>query len=378
MDEDKELYEGAPGATRAYESSHRLAAAFNAVPRYEELTFEGEDGWDYRFKRYEYTPLTDTNEIRLLRLHPLKDTFRTANPTEVLPRCEIVHINLDSSPTYAAISYAWGDPMGHSPVLVHPDQCLTVTHSLFEALCSFRGDEPLDFWADQLCINQYDLTERSRQVQIMGKIFGQAVEVFVWLGRREDDSDSALTLIRKLDNCGISRFESFEYLNSQDSHSVKSTLQPQGISFEDDEHAWNAIMKLSLRPWFSRLWTLQEVVVARDPWFLCGGFSCNLNGMLRAFYLTQLQGQECTIGMTNVELLWICRSRFYSDSGLHLSELLRKVSNGGYECTKPHDRVYALLALQERRNLCNIEIDYEKTIQEIFIDTARAVIHSTR
>ena len=137
-------------------------------------------------------------------------------------------------------------------------------------------------------------------------------------------------------------------------------------------------MNLSQKPWFLRLWTLQEVVVARDPWFLCGEFSCNLSGLLRVFYITQLQGQECTTGMTNAELLWICRSRFYSDSGLHLSELLRKVSNSGYECTKPHDRVYALLALQEPRNLCNIEVNYEKTIQEVFIDTARAVILSTR
>jgi hypothetical protein len=44
-------------------------------------------------------------------------------------------------------------------------------------------------WIDALRINQQNLTERTQQVSLMTRIYRQAKQVLVWLGR-EDDTPS--------------------------------------------------------------------------------------------------------------------------------------------------------------------------------------------
>jgi Heterokaryon incompatibility protein (HET) len=163
-----------PGALRAYEAAHELASSLYAVPQHERLRIEQEDGWYCWLTRYEYRPLTRANEIRLLRIHPWESRLKTFDAL-VLPRCELIHVTLDSCPEYATISYAWGELDKYSPILIHEENCLTVTNSLFTAVCRLASDTSLDYWADQICINQYDLAERSEQVQLMGKIYEQSL-----------------------------------------------------------------------------------------------------------------------------------------------------------------------------------------------------------
>jgi hypothetical protein len=95
----------------------------------------------------------------------------------------------------------------------------------------------------------------------MGKIYSHATNCIIWLGDEGDD-DVALA---------------FETL-----HTVRARLQlsDEKISVADFEHlvlpdpnniAWWEVKQLFRRPWFTRLWTIQEVILpASDVYVKCG------------------------------------------------------------------------------------------------------------
>ena len=50
-------------------------------------------------------------------------------------------------------------------------------------------------WADQICIDQSNETEKEQQVQLMSRIYAQAQQVTGWLGLHENDSYLAFDLL---------------------------------------------------------------------------------------------------------------------------------------------------------------------------------------
>ena len=367
----------APGALRAYNAACKLARSLHAVPQHEELRIAQDDGWDCFLTRYKYQSLTQPNEIRLLRLHPWNSRL-TTDEGNVMPRCELVHTTLDRDIEYAAISYAWGKLDEYSPVLIDETGCLTVTNSLFEVLCRLSSDKTLDYWVDQICIDQYNLAERNQQVQLMGQIFGKAILTFVWLGKADDSSRSAFDLIEILARSNLSLAEVLDIRQRDNNSHLMDFLSSKKIKNETEEPRWVAIQELSERSWFSRLWTFQEVVTSKDVVFLCGKHSCSHDNLLRAFYLWEAVHGHRTSGMANTELTRVQRSRYLSGQSVLLIDLLLETSEGNYDCTLLHDRVYALLALQDQQRRCRVTIDYNQSAQSLYIEVARSIISSTQ
>jgi hypothetical protein len=50
-------------------------------------------------------------------------------------------------------------------------------------------------WADQICIDQSNLDERSQQVLLMKKIYENALTVFVYLGEGPPDGQNGVDLM---------------------------------------------------------------------------------------------------------------------------------------------------------------------------------------
>jgi hypothetical protein len=50
-------------------------------------------------------------------------------------------------------------------------------------------------WADQICIDQSNLDERSQQVLLMKAIYEKALTVFVYLGEGSPDSQMGVDLM---------------------------------------------------------------------------------------------------------------------------------------------------------------------------------------
>jgi hypothetical protein len=143
-----------------------------------------------------YTALDTTkHQIRLLHLAPSKDRRRTIT-------CQFSIISLShgtQQDKYEALSYAWGDPIFNRSIKL-ADAHFPITTNLKVILRALRhATQERVLWIDAVCIDQYNIQERSHQVSRMNDIYSQAANVIVWLG--EPMSDAALALDVRAASC---------------------------------------------------------------------------------------------------------------------------------------------------------------------------------
>ena len=77
-----------------------------------------------------YSPLLGQRDIRLLEVLPGDDGSIVVTT--------MITVSLDSEPTYAALSYAWGDATQRS-IIECNGKSISITKSLAEALKAFRS-----------------------------------------------------------------------------------------------------------------------------------------------------------------------------------------------------------------------------------------------
>ena len=108
-------------------------------------------------KIFEYEPLTETNDFRLLELLPGGASDQV--------KCRLSLASLVTQPLYNAVSYTWGEPPANRPILVN-DQHFKVRSNLYELLEDLRHPRHSQtYWVDAICINQEDDSERGIQVE---------------------------------------------------------------------------------------------------------------------------------------------------------------------------------------------------------------------
>lgn len=144
---------------------------------------------------YQYLPLAAPTSIRLLCLLPAED------PTSPI-HCRVLDYNLSipgGTHLYEALSYAWGQGGENQHHVVVDGKELAVTPNLHAALLHLRNAQlQRILWIDAICINQRDIPEKTKQIQLMAQIYSKAARVIVWLGEAEDDGDKALEQLRQL------------------------------------------------------------------------------------------------------------------------------------------------------------------------------------
>jgi len=159
---------------------------------------------------YRYQPLESNSAIRMLTLDPGKKGDPLKGTLEVVP--------IDcAGGGYEALSYVWAGPgpRGHAnEILLRNGNGQETLLALREGsivaalLCLRLPDRPRQVWADQCCINQDDLVERSNQVQFMNTIYQNATRILVWLGPdTEEYAAPAFHFVCKLDNMLERHFE---------------------------------------------------------------------------------------------------------------------------------------------------------------------------
>jgi hypothetical protein len=191
--------------------------------------------------QYQYQTLGKNDTIRILALDPGKQEDPLKGELEPVP--------IDSAGSYEALSYAWAEPGlpdSAYEILIRNgnDEALLVLRggSIIAALRHLRlPDRPRRIWADQCCINQDDLVERSKQVQFMNRIYRDAAHILVWLGLdTEKQAASAFGLVRELHEI----FKS----HSPDSPSPASSAPDLETHIRENQKALQA---LTNRAWVS-------------------------------------------------------------------------------------------------------------------------------
>lgn len=157
-------------------------------------------------REYTYAPITTPGTSRVLVLHPARNRSDALSGTLCLlelPADSADKAHNDSPrPPYEALSYVWGDPTLTEIITLDDDYVLHLTPSIADALRRVRlPDTTRTVWADQICVNQKDQSERTQQVKLMGSLYRLAKRVLVWLGRDPSgNAERARRLIEELDN----------------------------------------------------------------------------------------------------------------------------------------------------------------------------------
>ena len=200
---------------------------------------------------FRYTDTIGPGQIRLLRpVDPAKHRYHLAA------------VDLSSRPSYDALSYVWGN--GMTSELIDIDGAhLPISANLKEALHQLNKGPSPAYWIDAICIDQETPSEKNWQVRQMTRIYENAARVFVWLGCRYEDSDAAFDLLMSFGS--PSREEEFD----------KAVIG----SYLSDEHTkgWEALASLLGRPYWTRAWTFQELIVSSEAQVWCGPRHCPWN-----------------------------------------------------------------------------------------------------
>lgn len=334
-----------------------------------------------------YRSLLHPADIRLLHLRP--------GSFDAQLQCHLKYVNLQDDPTYEALSYVWGDPLSQEIIKIN-EQPWSITTNLGDALRRLRlPKRPRVIWADAICINQNDLEERSKQIPIMRMIYSQALRVMVWLGQDEDgDMSDALHLMTVItQTCEMnsqSRGRRWMDLTSQERYKL-ADLHHLG-SFGDASNAaeirkyWDALGKFFENSWFTRIWCVQEIVMARESFLLYGDaddIPWHLVGTTATWFEAQNMAHDFNIpdliqgvNPVNAQIMY-----GYSDPEERFDNVLDALSaHREFGATDPRDKIYAVLGLVngDTNMVASIPIDYQKSVVQIYIDTAVAAINVSK
>lgn len=336
-----------------------------------------------------YQPMHDPNEIRVLELQPGSGDDKLRGK---LHHCTVEfdhEIAVEGGfyrtkwalstkdPSvmvcYTALSYCWGPPVFEASIECDGHE-KKITKSLEAALRQLRQpDASIVMWIDQLCINQEDEKEKEQQIPLMGRIYSQSLNTIIWLGEGSVGSNSAMQLLEEVIPC----------LQFNLSDVGPDTFERLRLPSPDSK-IWKELWDLLSRPWFTRVWIVQEAILpsASSLWVACGkvlvpweilDYASNILvtcGISR--WLTECFSSGGTEGDDVCQrLLSMVELRSDHQTSVNRSDifsLLIKVRNA--QCYDPRDKVYGLLGVcsDEDREAVSVRYANDCTAAGLFRD----------
>jgi hypothetical protein len=324
-----------------------------------------------------YLPIDpSTRQTRLITINP------SANRSATI-ECFLRTISVDHPPHYKALSYVWGDVNDFMQIRLN-GEAFNVGVNLWHAIRRLRHlDKPEVFWIDALCINQNDIPERNAQVLIMGDIYEQAEEVVIWLGEEADDSSLAFDLIRIWGAAGHFFSGSVDRLPIESEVAQRLLNDLSTTAFEPRRSL--ALLRLLIRPYWRRIWVLQEVARARKRTLVCGNDRLDMYPLFAAnffwekiddpAYADLVKGADGFIYDAIIKLNTI-RAFLHTlheidKANTPISIILYRTRE--FFATDPRDKIYGLLGLPVLKSL-HIKPDYSLTVEEVYTQFSLAVL----
>lgn len=316
---------------------------------------------------YKYNALEDAyTNTRLLALAP-------GNGGDAL-KGSLKRLGLRSGQIYKALSYVWGPPTFTESIYIDGRK-LNITPNLASALRHFRSSSRwLWIWVDQICINQADPAERSKQVRTMHNIYKDAEEVLAWLGKDVGrNAGKAFSLVQAL-----RAIHGDELLSS--------LCKKAGADFDwIPKSHWKALKRLCEVDWFRRVWIPQEIGTesrASVHWGnshidweeLCGGMK-----KLDTFQELKRHHSIDTSTMVSLHRRFVRQND--SDEEQAGGEFVYQLClSAKSSATDPRDYVFSLLGHFSALHPGGIPIiqpDYQNSVADIYHETAIRILKSS-
>jgi len=334
---------------------------------------------------------------------------------------------LSSAPNFRALSYSWGTGERTHRVLL-PEGKFPVTPSLYAALQHVRRitGGPIVLWIDQICINQDNEAEKTAQVKLMGEIYTRAKQVIAWLGPADGTSDSFMELLANFGRDAANlHLDSYLFggeerrqllLDILDAKTTGGGSNPTENRIRDlFDQALSVFVELARaipawykRPWFSRVWVIQEFALGSDTIFMCGDKKLVAQAAMLATHVLNIAKpriiSSLLAGGLPAEIHWqnraiVDRLRSLNPTRPHfairtgyqglghrmheghtLQQLLKKVFVGNdIHATRREDRIFGLLGLAVDAERLGIRPDYTTTeVAPLLYRVALSIINDSK
>ncbi|KAH7116288.1 heterokaryon incompatibility protein [Dactylonectria macrodidyma] len=300
-----------------------------------------------RAPAYQYSPLDSRpRAFRLVQLLPpihavFGDTLRI----------ELITVNDASECLFDALSYTWGVTSGGVP-----DRRLGIYRPLELALLNIKANRPI--FVDQICINQRDDEEK----------VCQCAQLLVWLGPETKASTSYLSYMRQVCQEGVmsrvtgpNRGHFMQVFDAV----MDPAIQLTGAPLEDRDDILMLLSKYGeafpiagmedvlRRPWFNRLWIIQEVCLAP-----------NLENLDRPVSRSELFRRSSIYDLHKSPTRMIQeRKAIHMRGEKHsLYNLVIKYNTNGplpkIGASLAEDRVFGIMGLAEKKSLSGMKVRY--------------------
>lgn len=355
---------------------------------------------------YTYVPLSATikKPIRLLTLLPGP---RDADIQCLLNVADLDGIVREEDAGFEALSYVWGDVSKTTPIQI-ANAIGDIGQNLRSALLHLRYENrPRTLWVDAVCINQKDLDECSSQVAMMGDIYSKATRVVVWLGcpccrlgTAGPDLSSYHREELKEQVIKVEHLFTAISLLGQEAATVaeegRQVIPKKGDQYEGGVTSYELIRKLNPKwdlifydnPWWTRVWTLQEIVLARSAVMCMGceevgweflrsaiahykalGFDTFSESWFGNQTKTRLEPLDKVI---SIKMLRESEVVVGGDVG---DELLCYLASSHWrDGREPHDKIYAVLGLFDKTRHVGIDVDYHSDPADVYRGATTALL----
>jgi hypothetical protein len=302
--------------------------------------------------QYQYSPLHDTDDSRLLHVQPGRKHDKI--------KCTLSHVSFASKPAYKALSYTWG-----TNSKTHTIECdaklLPVTANLYSALQRFREKKKVcTIWVDAICIDQDNIPERNKQVQNMRRVYASAGEVVIWLGDEIKTDSEAFAFINAFE-------KAYQRKRGFDWDAPESIFSLHGVNCDT---IWKSLGALLQRPWFGRLWVIQEVVVASNARLFCGSQTCTWESISRVVLFIRQHGLllmfGSSLGLNTVSVMTRLKESLRQNRLARLNYLWLLEATQLFFSTDPRDRFFALHGFLSNDHTDGIQIDYSLSCEQVY------------
>ena len=207
---------------------------------------------------------------------------------------------------------------------------------------------------------------------MMRYIYGNAICVVIWLGEESDGSREAMMGLATMSKYGFfdttSVDEGDAVLCSKDGN-----FNEIGEYLKSHTHMSQSIRDLLDRPWFQRMWILQELVLAKTALMLCGSelldwdkFSCGLAVLI---HLETLQDSRLEWSAALKRVVKMDSHRRMKLNQRSINGLIHDYRNN--LASDPRDKLYSLFGLAKD---ADIKVDYAEPTGELYIRMAVFII----
>ncbi|GJC84255.1 heterokaryon incompatibility protein 6, OR allele [Colletotrichum liriopes] len=291
---------------------------------------------------------------------------------------------MDQSVAYEALSYVWGDTKTYKSVMINEEPFL-IRESLHCALVTLRSvSERKVLWVDAICINQGSVAERNLQVRQMNRIYADAKLVDVWLGEPTTDSRLGVNFLRTFENISPDGWGP----RDAERKSIEGFRRLYGpiIATLEDGTATSGLYEALLllrRPWWTRMWTLQEGVLCRNVLCWCGQDSLPLSCFWEFGWFIFLSinygvwnGPTIDGSLPFRTTMWVGRLGWMMATEGKISLLIALNVSWNRAATDPKDKIIGLLGLIDQSS--GLVVEYGWSVEKIYRKAFAAVLREAK